>query len=85
MLIITPLRVVTASAVALASLIATSASASEVTLSFVSHDLQLTGQLIAMDHDSYTLGTSWGEIKVPAAMVTCSGPACAPEQASASE
>ncbi|MEO1640490.1 MAG: hypothetical protein AAFU41_14715 [Pseudomonadota bacterium] len=50
--------------------------ADEVTLDFIANDLTISGELINMDDEGYTLITEMGEVHVPAAMVTCEGDAC---------
>ena len=54
-----------------------SASANQITLTFVDHGFTLTGQFARFSGDSYIVLTEFGEVQVPLAMVKCSGLRCA--------
>ena len=55
----------------------TSASANQITLTFVDHGFTLTGQFARFSGDSYIVLTEFGEVQVPLSMVKCSGKRCA--------
>lgn len=57
---------------------ATLASADEVALAFVDHDLSIHGTLISFENNTYIIETENGQMIVPAEMVECQGEACAP-------
>lgn len=62
------------SAIALA--LPTSASASEIALTFKGGEVTLTGEFAGFKESAYIVETDLGEIYVPAIMVTCEGPDC---------
>lgn len=51
-------------------------SADQIALTFVEHDLTISGEFIAYENDAFTLATGNGEVIVPALMVTCEGHDC---------
>lgn len=53
-----------------------SVSAEPISLTFEAHGFTISGEFVGYFEDGYVLMTENGEVHVPAAMVTCEGPAC---------
>lgn len=53
------------------------ASAEQIALTFVKHDLILVGEYLGYADDGYVIATENGTMHIPAAMVSCEGSHCA--------
>jgi hypothetical protein len=53
-----------------------SVSADEIALTFRAQDLTIAADFIAFDRSGYVIMTQFGEMHVPASMVTCEGADC---------
>ena len=67
-----------AAAIALASafLLPSTAMAQEVTLASTDGTINVTGQFIAFENDTYVLRTALGDLRIAASSVICEGAAC---------
>jgi hypothetical protein len=63
-------------AIVVAMSIPTIGSANEIVLTFAEQGFTIVGQFQGFVDNSYLILTEYGEISVPAAMVTCEGPDC---------
>jgi hypothetical protein len=54
----------------------TTGNANEIVLTFAEQGFTIVGQFHDFVDNSYLILTEYGEVSVPAAMVTCEGPDC---------
>lgn len=71
-------KIVSSALMVLASVFAapTVAVADQITLTFESNNVTLTGEFAGFKNLAYTIITDLGEINVPAGLVTCEGADC---------